>query len=66
MTKKQKQYPSNEGTTETDDESDQTKAARQLARPFDNWRKRGHIHAEPEIVRDQVDPKETTSSNNRQ
>jgi hypothetical protein len=38
-------------TTESDSENDQTRDRDMLTNPFINWRKRGHIRAEPDTLR---------------
>lgn len=63
MTEKERQTShTTEGTTEPDSENSQIGAARGLVNPFDNWRKRGHVRAEPEIIRSKADSEETNPS----
>jgi hypothetical protein len=52
-----------EGTTETDSGTNQVRERDQLASPFDNWRKRGHIRAEPETLLARAGTGENEQSN---
>lgn len=52
-----------EGTTESDSGNDQVPEWDLLASPLDNWRKRGHIRAEPETLRTGADVRVNGQSN---